>query len=100
MRIELGEIEVSLCRHVQTKEAVVIVREDIPDNKRLSVYITAHGKAPGIEELRWYMQQELTEDVVPFVVVVLGMLSLSNTTMIWSSGTRRRLMFGFFIVQV
>ncbi|MEM6398887.1 MAG: amino acid adenylation domain-containing protein, partial [Cyanobacteria bacterium P01_D01_bin.116] len=43
-RIELGEIEALLNTHPRIQEAVVIVQEDIPDNKRLVAYVICDQK--------------------------------------------------------
>src|SRR5262249_6418079 len=39
-RIELGEIEAQLARHASIREAAVIVREDLPGERRLVGYVS------------------------------------------------------------
>ncbi len=75
-RIELGEIEARLLEHPQVKEAVVLAREDEPDEKRLIAYYTAREEV-GAEELRSHLQAVLPAYMVPVAYVQLDHLPLT-----------------------
>jgi amino acid adenylation domain-containing protein len=72
-RVELQEVEVQLARHTQVKEAVAMVREDAPGEKRQIGYVIPKDSnaAPTIERLREHLQAVLPEYMVPTALVVL-----------------------------
>jgi len=77
-RIELGEVEAALEAQPQVREAVVVVREDAPGDRRLVAYVVA-GE-PGVvtpAELRAHLKGRLPEYMVPSAVVVLESLPLT-----------------------
>jgi amino acid adenylation domain-containing protein len=73
LRIELGEIEVVLGACQGVSEAVVVVREDSPCEKRLVAYyrVQAEQDEPSIEALRGFMLAQLPEYMVPVAYVRL-----------------------------
>lgn len=74
-RIELGEIETQLNQHLQVKQAVVLVREDVPGEKRLVAYIVpSQGQSPTVSELRSFLKNDLPDYMVPSVFITLNTL--------------------------
>ncbi len=77
-RIELGEIETALKNEPQIDEAVVLVREDKPGDKRLVAYFTAiTGAKPEPEVLRTFLQKELPAYMMPTAFIHLDAFPLT-----------------------
>ncbi|XXY54893.1 amino acid adenylation domain-containing protein [Sorangium sp. So ce269] len=69
-RIEPGEIEARLGEQPGVREAVVVVREDRPEERRLVAYVAASaGVSP--EELRRALKEQVPDYMVPSAFVVL-----------------------------
>ncbi len=77
-RIELGEIETLLEQHPAVREAVVVAREETPNDKRLVAYmIPNQNQKVSSSELRDYMKQKLPEFMIPSRVVPLDAFPLT-----------------------
>ncbi|MET0398426.1 MAG: amino acid adenylation domain-containing protein, partial [Longimicrobiaceae bacterium] len=77
-RVEPGEVEAALERHPGVREAVVVVREDAPGEKRLVGYVVpADGAEASSAELRAHLKASLPEYMVPGAFVVLERLPLT-----------------------
>ncbi len=77
-RIELGEIEAVLTEHDAIQVAVVIVREDVPGDKRLAAYIMFEsGKTVGQEEIRDFLRQRLPPQMLPNAIIFAETLPLT-----------------------
>ncbi|MGL4620299.1 MAG: AMP-binding enzyme, partial [Chroococcidiopsis sp.] len=77
-RIELGEIETILSRHEAVREAAIVVREDVPGDKRLVAYVLPQlGQQPSNTQLREYLLAQLPEYMVPSNFVVLEAFPLT-----------------------
>ncbi|HEV2150586.1 MAG TPA: amino acid adenylation domain-containing protein [Longimicrobiaceae bacterium] len=78
-RIEPGEVEAALLRHPGVREAVVVVREDVPGDRRLVAYLTgaADAAVPSAAELRKHLSGSLPLHLVPTAFVVLDALPLT-----------------------
>ncbi|UYK86711.1 amino acid adenylation domain-containing protein [Xanthomonas sacchari] len=77
-RIELGEIEAQLSACTGVREAVVVVREDMPGHRRLVGYLSAQ---PGAElsaaTIRETVAKRLADYMVPSALVVMPALPLT-----------------------
>jgi amino acid adenylation domain-containing protein len=71
--IEPEEIEGVLRQQPAVREAVVIIREDVPGDPRLVAYIVpAQEPGPTIRELRRFLEKKLLTTMVPTAFVTLG----------------------------
>ncbi|HEX5752320.1 MAG TPA: amino acid adenylation domain-containing protein, partial [Archangium sp.] len=77
-RIELGEVESALVGYPAVGEAVVMVREDTPGDKRLVGYVVAReGQGLEISELKAYLKDRMPDYMVPAALVKLDKLPLN-----------------------
>ncbi|MBW4417615.1 MAG: amino acid adenylation domain-containing protein [Myxacorys californica WJT36-NPBG1] len=77
-RIELGEIELALNSHAKVQTAVVLLREDMPGQKRLVAYLVLElEQILDLSELRHFLKEKLPEYMVPAIFVVLDTLPLT-----------------------
>ncbi len=77
-RIELGEIESAISQHSAMREAVVIVREDVPGDKRLVAYgVLTPGATLTLGDLRPFLKTTLPDYMVPSALVTLDALPLT-----------------------
>ena len=76
-RIELGEIEALLTRHPKVSNAVTMLREDMPGEKRLVAYLIPKGDEPSGAELKAYLKEHLPEYMVPAAIVVMQKFPLT-----------------------
>ncbi|OUM08469.1 non-ribosomal peptide synthetase [Pseudomonas syringae] len=78
-RIEPGEIEARLQACAGVREALVMVREDTPGDKRLVAYLIAHPDAsPDSATLRSELAQVLAEHMIPGAFVTLSQWPLTT----------------------
>ncbi|QIR41935.1 amino acid adenylation domain-containing protein (plasmid) [Tolypothrix sp. PCC 7910] len=77
-RMELGEIESALVEHPTVYQAIVIVREDQPDDKRIVAYIVpASEQVMNTNELRSLLKAKLPDYMIPQGFVYLESLPLT-----------------------
>jgi acyl carrier protein len=78
VRIELGEIEIVLGQHPAVLQTVVLIREDVPGDKRLVAYVTIkENKTPTPNEIRRFLKQRLPDSMIPSTFVILDTLPLT-----------------------
>jgi amino acid adenylation domain-containing protein len=79
-RIELGEIEAVLNQHEAVREAVVVMREDAPGEKRLVCYLVpvdVESAALDVEGLREFLRRKLPDYMIPSAFVALERIPLT-----------------------
>jgi len=76
-RIEPGEIRAMLEKHPEVKEAVVLVREARPGDKRIAAYVVPENHGATGNELRAFLSERLPEYMIPSDFVVLASLPRS-----------------------
>ncbi len=79
-RIELGEVEAVLTQHPAVRDAVAVVRDDPPGDRRLVAYLTSRdGHAVSPADLRNFVKERLPDYMVPSTFVILDALPLTTT---------------------
>ena len=80
-RIELGEIESVLETHPLIKQAIVIVREDLPGQKRLVAYIQISEDIQKfeIDKTKEHLSKSLPEYMIPSVFVLIDQFQLTSS---------------------
>jgi amino acid adenylation domain-containing protein len=79
LRVELGEIETVLKRYAAVGDAVVMLREDTPDDRQLVAYvIAAETTPPNAAELRQHLKELVPAYMVPMVFVMLERWPLTS----------------------
>ncbi len=77
-RIELGEIESALAQHPSVKQAIVVVREDVPGDKRLVAYLLPNaGGIPAAGQLRTFLLTTLPDYMVPSGFITITAIPLT-----------------------
>ena len=73
-RIELGEIDTTLNKYPPIQQAVSVVHELKPGDKRIVCYFTASETALNHEQLRLYLKKQIPEYMVPALFIQLAKL--------------------------
>jgi thioesterase domain-containing protein/acyl carrier protein len=78
-RIEPGEIEAALKEYKNVKENVIMVREDILGDKRLTAYIiAANNRQMEISEIRKFLRTKVPEYMVPSAFVFIDKFPVTS----------------------
>jgi amino acid adenylation domain-containing protein len=77
VRIEVAEVEAAVAAHPDVAEAVVVVQEQVPGDKRLVAYVVGHDRPPRSNALRRFVAERLPASMVPSAFVGLSALPRS-----------------------
>jgi amino acid adenylation domain-containing protein len=78
IRVELGEIEAVLARQPGVREAVVVLREDVPGNQRLVAYVVGSDDGLAVSALRAGAKGILPDYMLPSAFVLVRELPLTR----------------------
>jgi amino acid adenylation domain-containing protein len=76
-RIELGEIEAILSQHPEIENSAVIVREDLPGDRRLVAYLATQNRQLTTTQLREFLSGQLPAYMIPAVFAIVDALPLT-----------------------
>jgi amino acid adenylation domain-containing protein len=77
-RVDPAEIEAALSQHPSLAHAIVVCREDVPEQTRLVAYLVVRaGPEPAMSELRAFLRAKLPDYMVPTAIVFLESLPLT-----------------------
>jgi amino acid adenylation domain-containing protein len=85
-RIELGEIEATIRQHSDIEQVVVIVREDVPGEKRIVAYFAPSSESVDtlpatslqqVKNIREFLQQKLPDYMIPSAFVQIKTFPLT-----------------------
>ncbi|WP_010500218.1 non-ribosomal peptide synthetase [Paenibacillus elgii] len=77
-RIELSEIQANLLAQNGIKEAAVVIREDMPGDKRIIAYLIANsGQQPDFAILRLRLKELMPDYMIPSAFVMIDRLPLT-----------------------
>jgi amino acid adenylation domain-containing protein len=78
-RIELAEIEAVMAEYPSLREAIVLLREDVPGEPRLVAYVTRRPDSIVLlDDLRRFLTERLPDYMMPAAVVTLDALPLTR----------------------
>jgi hypothetical protein len=78
-RVELGEIETALRRHQAVVEAVAVMREDSPGDRRIVAYISCSERAADTDSLRDYIKKRIPDYMIPSAFVFVDSWPLNSS---------------------
>jgi thioesterase domain-containing protein len=77
-RIELGEIEAVARRYAGVRDSFAMIREDLPGQRQLVLYLVCDGPPPEATEISAHCRRFLADYMLPSAVVALRSLPLTD----------------------